>query len=526
MNEQPENPKETEAAKTGTPGGNDAPTTGPESGGGDASVPPSHTGPAPGGGDASDSPSPAGQPTAVGGLPHWAQRRASTSGVESTAGDDAASGAAVPRWAQSSRHRGRPPLRRWLLRLAAALLLAAAVWLNYPYVPNPFILLFRQPSADAAAVSGPGRWAMYAANPQGTSYLAAPPDLQGVMAGRLELGAESRSSPAVSGGRAYLGAQSEIAAVAADTGEILWQSTPTGPVHGVPALAAGALYAGLRDQRVVALSLADGALRWDYRGDAPFAASVAVAGGVVYAASQGGQLYALDAASGRRLWQADAGGAVAGPPIVADGRVYATTAEMLFIADARTGDRRARIRAPGSLTTPPVVSGGQVFFLSEGRLLAFDAAVRELPGRYPLELIWAQLWLWQLPVGEPPPSAGLRWRAAPPDGTGGNYLFPPAAAPDALYLGTDTGTLLALDHQGREQWRWTTPTAAAIAASCLIIGDTLLAGFADGQLYALNRHSGQPQWSLTLEAPLAAPLSYADGQLYARTAAGHLHLIR
>ena len=499
MNEQPENPNETEAAETRTPGGNDAPDS---------------------------LPTPGTRP-AVGGLPRWAQRGASSAQSESAAESDAESGGAVPRWAQASRHRGRPPLRRWLLRLAAALLLAAAVWLNYPYVPNPFILLFRQPAADAAAVSGPGRWAMYAANPQGTSYLAGPPDLQGIIASRIDLGGESRSSPAVSGGRAYLGAGSALAAVDADTGETLWQSAPTGPVHGVPALAAGNLYAGLRDQRVVALALADGTLRWDYRGDDPFAASVAVAGGVVYAASQGGQVYALDAATGRRLWRADAGGAVAGPPVVADGRVYAaTTAGMLFIADARTGDRRARIRAAGSLTTPPVVSGGQVFFLSEGQLLTFDAAVRELPGRYPLELIWAQLWLWQLPVGEPPPSAGLRWRALPPDGTGGNYLFPPAAAPDALYLGTDAGTLLSLDHQGREQWRWTNPTAAAIAAPCLIVGDTLLAGFADGQLYALDRHSGQPRWSLTLEAPLAAPLSYADGQLYARTAAGHLHLIR
>lgn len=506
VNEQPENPKE-----TGAPGG------------GDASAPSSTTGPASGGSDASDSPSATRRPSGVGGLPRWAQRGAPASGPES----DSELGGAVPRWAQSSRHRGRPPLRRWLLRLAAALLLAAAVWLNYPYVPNPFVLLFRQPAADAAAVSGPGRWAMYAANPPGAAYLAGPPDLQGVIAGRIDLGDESRSAPAVSGGRAYLGAGSELAAVAADTGEILWQSAPTGPFHGVPALAAGNLYAGLRDQRVVALSLADGRLRWDYRGDAPFAASVAVAGGVVYAASQGGQLYALDAATGRFLWKADAGGAVAGPPIVADGRVYAaTTAGMLFIADARTGDRRARIRAAGSLTTPPVVRGGQVFFLSEGRLLAFDAAVRELPGRYPLELIWAQLWLWQLPVGEPPPPAGLRWRAAPPDGTGGHYLYPPSAAPDALYLGTDAGTLLSLNHQGREQWRWTTPTAAAIAAPCLVVGDTLLAGFADGNIYALDRRSGQPQWSLTLDAPLTAPLSYADGQLYARTTTGHLHLIR
>ena len=88
-------------------------------------------------------------------------------------GADDAAPRAVPRWARPAggrtartagwRSRLRP---RRLIWPAAALLLLFAVWSNYPFVPNLWTLLFRQPSGAASAVSAPGQWAMYGGGPR------------------------------------------------------------------------------------------------------------------------------------------------------------------------------------------------------------------------------------------------------------------------------------------------------------------------------------------------------------------------
>ena len=350
------------------------------------------------------------------------------------------SGFAIPSWAKpagdSDGRRGwRAGVRRKLLWTLAALVLLFAVWSSYPFVPNPWVALFRQPSGDASAVSAPGRWATHGGNPQGTNFVPASATPQGIVERVIEVGAEVRSAAAVSDGVAYIGGQSRVVAFDIATGQQIWERPISGPAHGVPAITDRALYLGTLNKSVIALDRASGRKLWEYEGDSPFPGSVTVLDGIIYAGSRGGDVHALDAESGDSLWKVGLDSPAVAPVAVYDGKLLAASnAGVLFVRHSGTGDHRARIRTGAALVSPPVAADGQVYLLSEGGLMAFDVSVRELPGRYPAELIWAQLWIWGFPLPPPPEHSGLRWRVAPPDDMGA-FLHPPAVTREALYPG-------------------------------------------------------------------------------------------
>ena len=432
----------------------------------------------------------------------------------------------VPRWAQSSGARPRAPMRRWMIRLTAGLLIAVALWFNYPFIPNPVVLLFKKPSSDIASISSLDRWSMHGANPAGTNFIMDSADvLEGRIVKSIDLGPTLRSSPAIIDGVIYIGGHFKITAIEIDSSQTIWETATTGPVHGTPAVAGNTLYLGLLDKRILALDLENGMLRWEYKADAPFSGSVSVENGMVYAGSQDGYIYALDAESGRLLWKLGTGGSVVPPPAVLDGKMFAASnSGVLFVRNSRTGDKRLRIRTSGSLLAPPAVANGQLYLLSNGDLLAFDSNARELPGEYLLDLIWAQLWIWRLPVPSPPGQAGLKWRISPGEGMG-SFLFAPAVTPEALYLGSNLGGIFALSNvDGKTLWKF--QASAPISVPAMVIGQNLFVGTEDGNLYAFDRFSGQQQWIISLESPLAASLSFAAGSIYAHTDDGKLHIIR
>ena len=456
-------------------------------------------------------------------------------------------GFAAPRWARpdgdpSARGKWQTRLRRRLIWPVLVILLLFAVWFNYPFMPNPWVALFRQPSGDASAVSTPERWAMYGGSPQVANSLSTAVAPEGVIDRVIEVGAEVRSAAAVDDGVAYIGGQSRIVAFDATTGQQIWERPISGPAHGVPAITENSLYLGTLNKRVIALDRSSGRTLWEYEGDSPFPGSVTVEGGIVYAGSRGGDVHALDAESGSRLWKVGLGSAAVTPVAVYDGKLLAASnAGVLFIRHSGTGDKRARIRTSAVLVAPPVAANGRVYLLSEGGLMAFDAAIRELPGRYPAELIWAQLWIWHFPLPAPPEHSGLQWRMLPSDDMG-VFLHHPAVTSEALYLGTDTGEVVALDPEGGSiLWRMPPPSGprpadgnlgqhipgrSPVTAPPLVAGDLLIVAHQDGSIRAINRFNREELWTVSLQSPLAAPLSYAAGKVYAHTQGGKLYVIR
>ena len=433
---------------------------------------------------------------------------------------------AIPRWAQASGATYRSAKKVWAIRIAVGLILATMVWFNYPYVPNPVIWLFRSPSSDLTSSSSSEIWSMRGANPDGASYIAESSDvLQGTLVRSFNLGVATRSSPTIVDGVIYLGGDFKVTATSEANGETLWEKQTTGPVHGTLAVTGGNLYLPLQDKRLLALDLQTGAVRWEFKSDSPFVGSAVVAGGIVYAGTQKGRVYAVDAESGRRIWDLDLGSSALHPPAVYQGKVVtASSAGNIFVQNARTGDKRLRVRTGSLMVKRPVMGNGQFYVLSDGDLLAFDASARELPGQYPLTLIWAQLWIWQLPVPSPPNLPGFEWRVSLPSGMG-SFQVAPSVTPEALYLGSNTGGIYALDPR-RGEIIWQFQSTAPMVTQPIVVGRSMYFGAADGVIYAVDRFSGQTAWKLTLEAPLSAPLSFASGSLYAHTTDGKLNIIR
>lgn len=57
-------------------------------------------------------------------------------------------------------------------------------------------------------------------------------------------------------------------------------------------------------------------------------------------------------------------------------------------------------------------------------------------------------------------------------------------------------------------------------------GDLLIVAHEDGALRAINRYTQEGIWELSLNSPVAAPLSFAAGRVYAHTQDGRLHIIK
>jgi outer membrane protein assembly factor BamB len=71
------------------------------------------------------------------------------------------------------------------------------------------------------------------------------------------------------------------------------------------------------------------------------------------------------------------------------------------------------------------------------------------------------------------------------------------AATGLLYVGTDAGTLFAIDANGRE--RWTFATGKPIKARPTVIGDALYVASDAGLLYKLDKRTGREAWRATID---------------------------
>ena len=432
----------------------------------------------------------------------------------------------VPEWTRAERQgRKLPSLRALAVVSLAAVLLGGLVWVNYPFIPNPVILLFNQPSTDLSSEYSPAQWPMVGGGLTQSKYVESPSSQpEGRLVRSVDLGRPTRSAPAIVDGVIYVGADFQVLAIDATDGKTIWESSTTGPVHSSPAVAGNMLYLGLLDWRVIALDRRSGRLIWDYKTDNPVVASAAVESGIVYIGSTDDHLYALDAKSGKLIWKLGTGGSLISAPAVHDGKVYVTSTDgSLHIRNSRTGDKRLRFRTPSALSTSPIAANGLVYFDSGNEVFAVDADAREPPGQYASSLIWAQLWIWQFPVPKPPGQAGGRWRFAG-DNPEARLLDNPTVTPEALYVSDALGGLYAVDAvEGTSLWY--IEGDSPIVPPGLAVGDRIYFGTRDGVIHALDRFTGEVLWELSLDAPLGAQLAFAKGMIFARTDDGKLHII-
>ena len=173
------------------------------------------------------------------------------------------------------------------------------------------------------------------------------------------------SSPAVANGKVYFGSgDSNVYAVDAQTGTLLWKFPTKDVVHSSPAVVNNTVYIGSWDSYLYAIDAETGQEKWSFKSgedntihnQVGFQSSPAVVDGTVYIGCRDAHVYALDAANGRKKWDyPTAKSWVIGTPAVRDGMVYVGTSDSSrFMAlDAKTGRLRFEFKAGAYMFSSP-----------------------------------------------------------------------------------------------------------------------------------------------------------------------------
>lgn len=185
-----------------------------------------------------------------------------------------------------------------------------------------------------------------------------------------------RGSPAVADGVVYIGVNTTLSALRANTGTLVWKYAISSSFASSPTVSNGIVYAGAADGNVYALNAASGSLLWTFKtGDQVFS-SPAVSDGIVYIGSDDHNLYALDALTGALLWTYATGWHVESSPAVANGVLYFGSGDYtLYALSARTGALLWSYVTGqsyyGIVSSPAVLNGKLYVGSGDGHLYAF-----------------------------------------------------------------------------------------------------------------------------------------------------------
>jgi outer membrane protein assembly factor BamB len=228
-------------------------------------------------------------------------------------------------------------------------------------------------------------------------------------------------------------------------------------------------------------------IRFRFVADGPIRGGFGLAGNRLLFGTESGSIYALDARDGRVLWRRAAGSPVLSTPALLGGRAYFTTWDNALHAVDIVSGRELWRRDLGRTLGPndyweyyvssPIISGGRLYVGSGGgRMFAIDPA----NGRI---VWWADL--------------GARIRTTP------------LVLSEKVIVGTMMGHVVALDRKdGRQLWTFATEGAPhdfkfksndtrSVVTEPIAVGDTVIAGGRDGNIYGVDLATGRERWRET-----------------------------
>ncbi len=443
----------------------------------------------------------------------------------------------LPTWAQRRRRHwmlGRISWKRLIFSLAVAFLLVFMIWVNYPFAPNPVVLLKNIQSQMTADI-GPGAWTMSGRDLRNSrrADVGFPPP-NGEVVWQINIPEPLESEPVAQHSNVFVGSADGVYKLSEHDGRIRegWDGATPGRVTGAAAVVESFLFFGSADHTVNAWNSQNGDAWWTFRAEDTVEVSPVVSDGLVFISSGLGWLYALDAQNGAVIWQTQLDSEASATVAIHDGRLFVgDDIGVFYILSARTGQEWFRYRTLKTIAGAPVISadGLRAYFPSSGQLYAVSANQREAPGLFQFKKIWAQLWLWQVPgVPRPPGQQGGLWRFSPENPLQGIYSSPALADAEdggVIYVGGYDHFMYALDALTGEPL-WTFLAQDGIYASPLIVKDQLIFGDNSGNLYSLNRHDGSVDWTLKLSSGLKIAPALSNETLIVRTDNGDIYGIR
>jgi outer membrane protein assembly factor BamB len=318
---------------------------------------------------------------------------------------------------------------------------------------------------------------------------------------KFQTGGKIFSSPAISGGTAFVGSEDKnLYAVDIKSGKLRWKFPTGGAVHSSPAVFKNVVYFGSYDGYYYALEENSGKLIWKFKTGGEkkvgaiglwtmkpsdeymedlydfFLSSPLIdqneTDPTIYFGSSDGNLYALKARDGSLKWKFKTNGIIHTSPALYGGKVYIGSWDTyLYAVDARTGNEiwkfktgeQPEYHVMEGIQSSPTPYKGRIYFGSrDGNFYALDAQ-----------------------------TGGLKWKYAADN----SWVLTTAAAKNGLiYIGTsDTFLFLALDAEtGKEKYRL--QTNGYIYSSPSLSGNAAYFGDFTGKLFAVNLDSEGKIW--------------------------------
>ncbi len=280
------------------------------------------------------------------------------------------------------------------------------------------------------------------------------------------------------------------ASTAPNTNHIIWNYTTGGEIWSSPAIAGGKVYVGSNDYNVYCLNATTGTKIWNYTTGDAITASPAVVGGKVYIGSHDKKFYALNASNGNLIWNVTLDSLVDwSSPAVVDGKIYIASVFGGVYALNATDGSIIWNNGVSWYTSSPAVYDGKVYIGGwDGKLYAHNATDGAI------------LWSFQTSP------KGLA-HSSPAVAANGIVYFGCGLFDD------DGKQVYALNAtNGTQIWSYT--TGDNVVSSPAVVDGVVYIGSNDMNVYALNASTGVKLWSYATGGWVYSSPAVADGKVY------------
>ncbi len=312
-----------------------------------------------------------------------------------------------------------------------------------------------------------------------------------------------------------------------------WRRTFGAPVTSSPRYCGEKIYFGCRDGYLYALT-PEGELAWKYRSGAGIGASPCCAEDRVIGADYRGTLFCLDANSGKALWSFPTRSKIVSTPEQSGEIVFAATTDGRVFA-VRLGDGRKlwekklgpSIRAnlaAGKDYVLAVTTGGTLVRLDHrgtilwktniGAGVASSPACDEERDCVVLGAKDGAVHGFSLSRGE------RTWRFTADSAVDGS----PSFGRDAIYIGSEKGTLYSLSFDGKARWK--RDVGGAVRSKPLVAGAAVFVTTYSAELVAVDAASGETAGEFRASSPIYSSPGTDGKRLFFGSNGGVFHAVR
>jgi outer membrane protein assembly factor BamB len=296
-------------------------------------------------------------------------------------------------------------------------------------------------------------------------------------------------------GTVYFGSLDDhLYALELKTGKEIWK-TKLGPIKASPAIKGNRIYVGDGEGKFHAVDRKSGKVVWVFETEGEIVGGATFAGETILVGSHDARLYCIDD-KGKKIWDFTIEGPVNGTAAVMGDQTFVAGCDsILHVLDTKTGKELGSVDLGGQAAATAAVFGDSLYVgTMTNQVLGIDWKARRISWRFESEK-----------------------RKFP--------FYASAAVNDELVVvGGRDKMFRAIDRKlGTEKWTFLTENR--VDGSPIILGNRVIGGSQDGNLYFLDLQTGKETHRIELDSAVTASPSFSDGILIIGADKGTIYAI-